>query len=61
MTNIDMKQEGNILTIKIDTSKRFGASGSGKSTVVASTGGNVSVPGNEAIKIGINCYTPIQK
>ena len=58
MENIEMKQEGNILTIKIDTSKRFGKSTSGKSVVVATTGGNIAVPGNESIKLGINCYTP---
>ena len=58
MKNIEMKQEGNILTIKIDTSQRFEKSASGKSVIVASTGGSISVPGNEEVKIGLNCYVP---
>ena len=57
MKNIEMNAEGNILTIKIDLSQRFGKSSSGKSTIVASTEGNQSVPGHEEIKIGLNVYT----
>lgn len=57
MANVQMEVDGDILTIKIDISKRMGLSGSGKNMVIATTGGNVGVPDNEAIKIGINCYT----
>lgn len=57
MKNIEMITEGNILTIKVDISQRFGKSSSGKSTIIASTEGNQSVPGNEEIKIGLNVYT----
>ena len=57
MKNIEMSTEGNILTIKIDLSQRFGKSSSGKSRIVASTEGNQSVPGHEEIKIGLNVYT----
>lgn len=57
MKNIEMTIEGNILTIKVDISQRFGKSSSGKSTIVASTEGNQSVPGHEEIKIGLNVYT----
>lgn len=57
MKNIEMTTEGNILTIKVDLSQRFGKSSSGKSTIVASTEGNQVVPGNEEIKIGLNVYT----
>lgn len=56
MKNVDMSVEGNVLTIKVDLAKEFGASSSGKSTIIASTEGNVSVPGNDAVKIGINVY-----
>lgn len=59
MKNIQMTKEGDILTIKIDLSKRFGKSTSGKSISIASTEGNTSVPDTEGIKIGINCYTPV--
>ena len=57
MKNIEMTTTGNILTIKVDLSQRFGKSSSGKSTIVASTEGNISIPGNEEIKIGLNIYT----
>lgn len=57
MKNIEMKQSGNILTITVDLSKRFGRSSSGKTEIVASTEGNISVPENEEIKIGVNVYT----
>lgn len=51
-----MKVEGKILTIKIDLSQEFGRSSSGKTTIVASTEGNIGVPDNEEIKIGLNVY-----
>jgi len=57
MKNIEMNIDGDILTIKVDLSKTFGKSGSGKSTIIASTEGNVSVPGKEEVKIGLNVYT----
>lgn len=53
---MEMSKDG-ILTIKIDTKERYGLSGSGKNTVIATTGGNAPVEGAEDIKIGINCYT----
>ena len=52
-----MNVAGDVLTIKVDLSKTFGKSGSGKSTIIASTEGNVSVPGKEEVKIGLNVYT----
>jgi protein involved in polysaccharide export with SLBB domain len=57
MKNIEMSVNGDVLTIKVDLSKTFGKSGSGKSTIIASTEGNISVPGKEEIKIGLNVYT----
>lgn len=56
MKNIEMKVEGKILTITIDLSQEFGRSSSGKTTIVASTEGNIGVPDNEEIKIGLNVY-----
>lgn len=56
MENVTMTVKGNILTITIDVSKEFGVSSSGKSTTVASTKGNVSVPSHPDIKIGVNVY-----
>jgi len=57
MKNIEMNIVGDILTIKVDLSKTFGKSSSGKSTIIASTEGNISVPGKEEVKIGLNVYT----
>jgi len=51
-----MKVSGNLLTITVDLSKEFGLSSSGKSKIIASTEGNVSVPEKEEIKIGLNIY-----
>ena len=57
MKNVVMEvNEDNILVIKVDLKKTFGASGSGKSIIIASTEGNVSVDGDSGIKIGLNVY-----
>jgi hypothetical protein len=56
MKNVEMKVDGNILTIKIDMSKDFGPSTSGKNIIIASTEGNQSVPDKEEIKVGLNVY-----
>lgn len=55
MKNVEFFVEGNILNIKIDLSKEFGPSSSGKNIIVASTEGNVSIPNREE-KIGLNIY-----
>lgn len=56
MTNIEMTTKGDILTIKVDLSKTFGRSKSGKTTIIATTGGNVSVPEHPEVKVGVNIY-----
>ena len=55
MKNIDMKVEGDILTIKVDLSKNYGPSKTGKSITIASSEGNASIPERDE-KIGINVY-----
>lgn len=55
MKNIEMTVEGETLVIKVDLSKNFGKSKSGKTIIVASTEGNVSVPERNE-KIGLNIY-----
>lgn len=55
MKNVQMSVEGNILTIKVDLSKEFGPSASGKTIIIASTEGNVSVPDRDE-KVGLNVY-----
>lgn len=56
MKNCEMTLNGNILTITVDISKEFGKSSSGKSIIISSTEGNVSIPEKEDIKIGLNIY-----
>jgi hypothetical protein len=56
MKNLDIKIEGNILTMVVDLSQRYGESKSGKSITIASTEGNISIPNHEEIKIGLNIY-----
>jgi len=55
MKNVQMAVEGNILMIRVDLSKEFGPSASGKTIIIASTEGNVSVPDREE-KVGLNVY-----
>ena len=55
MKNVEMSVEGNILTIKVDLSKDYGPSSSGKTIIVASTEGNVSIHDREE-KLGLNVY-----
>lgn len=58
MTNIEMKVDKNqILTITVDLKQRHGKSASGKNTTIASTKGNIGIPGAESNTIGLNIYT----
>lgn len=56
MKNIDMQVQGDTLTIKVDLKKEFGPSASGKTIIIATTEGNITVLEHESIKIGINVY-----
>ena len=53
--NVEMDLDKDVLQITVDLSKEFGASKSGKTTIVASTEGNQLVFGREE-KIGLNVY-----
>jgi hypothetical protein len=55
--NVEMKVEGTNLVITVDLSQPGQLSSSGKSLVIGSTEGNVSVPGKEEVKVGLNVYT----
>jgi len=56
MTNCAMEVKGDILTITVDLSKRYGPSKSGKTETIATTSGNISAPEHPDIKIGLNVY-----
>ena len=55
MKKVHLSVEGNVLTITVDLSKECGPSSSGKTIIIASTEGNVSVPDREE-KVGLNVY-----
>jgi hypothetical protein len=57
MQNVNMKVEGTKLVITVDLAYKGGTSKSGKSEIIATTGGNVTVPGTQA-KLGLNLYNP---
>jgi hypothetical protein len=58
MKNVEMKVEGDRLTITVDLSREFGPSSSGRTIIVASTEGNQAIEGyqNGSSKIGLNIY-----
>jgi hypothetical protein len=58
MKNVEMSVKDNKLTVVVDLSKDFGPSASGKTIIIASTEGNVTVEGTKDVKIGLNIYKP---
>jgi len=56
MKNVTLEVKGNTLTITVNLDKTFGPSNSKKTTIVASTEGNIGVPGHEQIRLGLNVY-----
>ena len=55
MKNVDISVQGNTLTIKVDLTREFGPSSSGKTLIIASTEGNYPLPGRAEL-IGLNVY-----
>ncbi len=56
MKNVQMNVDGHMLTLQVNLIEEFGPSASGKTIIIATTEGNVSVPGHNEIKIGLNVY-----
>ena len=56
MKNVGMKVEHGTLVITVDLSTELGPSASGKSVMIATTEGNMDVPGAPDVKIGLNVY-----
>ena len=61
MENIKVTVKDGILTMVVDLKHRGELSGSGKSTIVATTSGNIPIPGYEEVKMGVNIYVPVKK
>jgi hypothetical protein len=57
MKNVQLEVRGQQLIITVDLTQNQGPSASGKTEIIATTGGNVAVPGREEIKLGLNVYT----
>lgn len=56
--NLVVSPDKKTATITIDLTQNFGKSSTGKSEKVASSDGNVSIPGTE-FKLGLNVYKPL--
>lgn len=57
MENVTYKMQGNKLVIEVDLSKKIGPSKSGKTTLIATTGGNVPID-SKGRRLGLNLYEP---
>jgi len=57
MTNIKTTIKANKLTIEVDLKARNGKSASGKSTIIATTSGNVVLDPVTGATMGLNIYT----
>ena len=55
MKNVEFSVKENILTITVDLTKEFGPSSSGKTIIIASTEGNLPLPGRSEV-MGLNVY-----
>lgn len=58
MKNVKMTTKGTKLLLEIDLSEDGQISASEKSLVIASTNGNIPVPGVPGLSIGVNLFTP---
>jgi len=56
VNNMTLNVTGNILTITVDLSAPTTPSSSGKTDIIASSQGNVDLPGNPGVKLGLNIY-----
>ena len=56
MQNIKATLKGKVLTLEVDLAKDLGPSKSGKNVNIATTAGNVDVPGMPGVKFGLNVY-----
>ena len=55
MKNVELSVNGKILTITVDLTKEFGPSSSGKTIIIASTEGDIPLPGRAEV-VGLNVY-----
>jgi hypothetical protein len=56
MENVKFTVDGHILTVTIDITKRVRASKTGKTDIVAATGGPVEVPGAPGVRVNVMSF-----
>jgi hypothetical protein len=54
--NVNIEVKGSTLVITCNLDEDYGPSKSGKTTIIASTEGNIAIPGHDGIKLGLNLY-----
>jgi len=54
--NVNIEVKGSKLVITCDLNENYGPSKSGKTTIIATTEGNMAIPGHEGVKLGLNLY-----
>lgn len=59
MQNVKFNIKGDTLTIEVNLKEELGASKSGKTTMIATTGGNAEI-GKDGVKFGLNVYKPLK-
>lgn len=59
--NVKVEVKGKNLVITVDLETDLGPSKSGKNQNIATTGGNIDVPGKPGVKMGLNVYGPLKK
>jgi hypothetical protein len=52
--NVKVTTKGSIMTIEVDLSKSFGMSKSGKTTVIATTGGTMAIGDGVIVNLNVN-------
>jgi hypothetical protein len=58
LENLTVTTEGTTVTMTFDITGNLGESSSGKSDIVATSGGNIPVPGVPGLKMGLNVFRP---
>lgn len=56
MKNVKTEVKGKILTITVDLSQSQGDSKTGKTEIIATTSGNVTIDGAGGVVMGLNIY-----
>jgi hypothetical protein len=53
MKNVQIEVRGQQLIITVDLAQSQGPSASGKTEIIATSAGNIAVPGHEEVKLGL--------